>query len=563
MSFFAFSTLFYWILTVAHCFFPLFRQISLYQFDLSSDDENEGDSNSIAHQIEILTKYCKDHGITRHKIYKDDGFSGTNFNRPGFKEMLSDIEAGLVGAGIVKDMSRFGRNYLEVGLYTEIRFPEMGVRFIAVNDGVDSDDQMGNDFTPFRNIINEWYAKDTSKKIRAVFRNKGMSGQRLAVNAPYGYIKGEDGHLLVDEETAPVVELIFQLCVEGNGPGKIARMLKEREIPTPGTITFQRTGQTSRYFPDDPCRWNPATVLSILGQDAYLGRTTNFKTTKLSYKSKKTVINSPDKWAVFEGTHEAIIDKETWEIVQKSREHRRRPTKMGEMGLFSGLAYCADCGAKLYHHRSITLTKEQESYICSNYQSRKKCTAHYIRAVVLEQLVLQNLQRVVAYAQEDENEFVRRVMENKTAVQRAEQEQAKRKLEKQERRISELDRIIQQLYEDRVSGALSAERFAKLSGGYEKEQEELKQSAKELQAIVNTIETQAVNVQSFLKIVRKYTAPTELTPALLREFVEKIVVHAPDKSSGHRTQRIDVHYNFIGEIDFSPEYSQVSRQTTA
>ena len=530
---------------------------------LSRDDENEGDSNSIQHQIEILTKYCKDHDISRYQIYKDDGFSGTNFKRPGFLDMIGDIEAGLVNMVIVKDMSRFGRNYLEVGLYTEIRFPEMGVRFIAVNDGVDSDDQMGNDFTPFRNIINEWYAKDTSKKIRAVFRNKGMSGQRLAVNAPYGYIKGEDGHLLVDEETAPVVELIFQLCVEGNGPGKIARMLKEREIPTPGTITFQRTGQTSRYFPDDPCRWNAATVQRILEQDTYLGRTTNFKTTKLSYKSKKTVINSPDKWAVFEGTHEAIIDKETWEIVQKSREHRRRPTKMGEMGLFSGLAYCADCGAKLYHHRSITLTKEQESYICSNYQSRKKCTAHYIRAVVLEQLVLQNLQRVVAYAQEDENEFVRRVMENKTAVQRAEQEQAKRKLEKQERRISELDRIIQQLYEDRVSGALSAERFAKLSGGYEKEQKELKQSAKELQAIVNTIETQAVNVQSFLKIVRKYTAPTELTPALLREFVEKIVVHAPDKSSGHRTQRIDVHYNFIGEIDFSPEYSRVSRQTTA
>ena len=531
---------------------------------LSYSADRSVESDSIANQKKLIEDFVAAHpDIELVSERVDDGYSGVLFKRPGFLDMIGDIEAGLVNMVIVKDMSRFGRNYLEVGLYTEIRFPEMGVRFIAVNDGVDSDDQMGNDFTPFRNIINEWYAKDTSKKIRAVFRNKGMSGQRLAVNAPYGYIKGEDGHLLVDEETAPVVELIFQLCVEGNGPGKIARMLKEREIPTPGTITFQRTGQTSRYFPDDPCRWNPATVLSILGQDAYLGRTTNFKTTKLSYKSKKTVINSPDKWAVFEGTHEAIIDKETWEIVQKSREHRRRPTKMGEMGLFSGLAYCADCGAKLYHHRSITLTKEQESYICSNYQSRKKCTAHYIRAVVLEQLVLQNLQRVVAYAQEDENEFVRRVMENKTAVQRAEQEQAKRKLEKQERRISELDRIIQQLYEDRVSGALSAERFAKLSGGYEKEQEELKQSAKELQAIVNTIETQAVNVQSFLKIVRKYTAPTELTPALLREFVEKIVVHAPDKSSGHRTQRIDVHYNFIGEIDFSPEYSRVSRQTTA
>ena len=414
----------------------------------------------------------------------------------------------------------------------------------------------------YEKYSNEWYAKDTSKKIRAVFRNKGMSGQRLASNAPYGYIKGEDGHLLVDEETAPVVELIFQLCVEGNGPGKIARMLKEREIPTPGTITSRRTGQTSRYYPDDPCRWNPATVLSILGQDTYLGRTTNFKTTKLSYKSKKTVINSPDKRAVFENTHEAIIDMETWEIVQKNREHRRRPTKLGEMGMFSGLAFCADCGARLYHHRTVTFTKEQESYTCANYRSRKQCTAHYIRAVVLEQLVLQNLQRVVIYAQDDEDEFVRRVMENKTAMQRTGQEQAKRKLEKQERRISELDAIIQRLYEDRVAGALSVERFTRLSEGYEKEQATLKQSTEELRRTIAEVECQSDNIQSFLKIVKKYTEPTELTPALLHEFVEKVVVHAPDKSSGHRVQRIDVHYNFIGEIDFSPEFSQYSKKAT-
>lgn len=530
---------------------------------LSRDDENEGDSNSIAHQIEILTKYAKDHEIVNCKVYKDDGYSGTSFKRPGFQEMMTDIEAGLVGMVVVKDMSRFGRNYLEVGLYTEIRFPEMGVRFVAVNDGVDSDDQMGNDFTPFRNIINEWYAKDTSKKIRAVFRNKGMSGQRLGVHAPYGYIKGEDGHLLLDEETAPVVKLIFQLCVEGNGPGKIARMLREREIPTPGTIIFQRTGRTNHYYPDSPCRWSEETIQQILEQDAYIGRTTNFKTTRLSYKSKKTILNPPDKWAVFENTHEAIIDNETWAIVQKIRAQRNRPTRLGEMGLFSGVAYCADCGARMYHHRCKTLTKEQENYTCGNYRSRKPCTAHYIRAVVLEELVLQNLQRVVAYAQEDEDEFVRRVMENKTAVQKAEREQARRKLEKQERRIGELDRIIQQLYEDRVAGALSAERFAKLSEGYEKEQEALKQSSKELQDIVAAVETQAVNVQSFLKIVRKYTAPTELTPALLREFVEKVVVHAPDKSSGQRIQRIDVHYNFIGEIDFSPEYSGFGKMTTA
>ena len=530
---------------------------------LSRDDENEGDSNSIAHQIEILTKYAKDHGITSYKVYKDDGYSGTSFKRPGFQEMMTDIEAGLVSMVIVKDMSRFGRNYLEVGLYTEIRFPEMGVRFIAVNDGVDSDDQMGNDFTPFRNIINEWYAKDTSKKIRAVFRNKGMSGQRLSTNAPYGYIRGEDGHLLVDEETAPVVELIFQLCAEGNGPGKIARMLKERSIPTPGTIEFQRTGRTRNYHPDNPCGWNESSISNILEQDAYLGRTTNFKTTKLSYKSKKKIENTPDKWAVFEDTHKAIIDPETWEIVQKAREQRRRPTKMGEMGMFSGLAYCADCGARLYHCRTASWTHEQECYTCATYRNKKGCSAHYIRAVVLEQLVLQNLQRVVAYAQEDEDEFVRRIMENKMTLQRTEQEKAKRKLEKQERRYNELDTIIQRLYEDHVVGKLSEERFAKLSEGYEQEQAELKQSIADLSVIVHAAQTQAVNVQSFLKIVKKYTQPTELTPALLREFVEKIVVHAPDKSSGHRIQRIDVHYNFIGEIDFSPEFSQYSKKTTA
>lgn len=530
---------------------------------LSRDDENEGDSDSIAHQIEMLTKYAKDHDIARYKVYKDDGYSGTSFRRPGFQEMLSDIEAGLVNMVIVKDMSRFGRNYLEVGLYTEIRFPEMGVRFIAVNDGVDSDNFMDNDFTPFRNIINEWMAKDTSKKIRAVFRNKGMSGLRLSTQAPYGYLRDEDGHLLIDEETAPVVELIFQLCVEGNGPGRIARMLKEREIPTPGTVEFLRTGRTRNYHPEAPCRWTSESIANILEQDAYLGRTTNFKTTKLSYKSKKTVYNPPEKWAVFEDTHEAIIDKDTWELVQKAREQRRRPTKMGEMGMFSGLAYCADCGARLYHCRTTSWTHEQECYTCASYRTRKQCSAHYIRAVVLEQLVLQNLQRVVAYTQEDEEEFVRRVMANKTATRAAEREQARRKLDKQARRISELDAIIQRLYEDRVAGNLTAERFAKLSEGYEKEQAELTTSVAELRSIVEEAEAQEVNIQSFLKIVKKYTEPTELTPALVHEFVEKIVVHAPDKSSGHRVQQIDVHYNFIGKIDLSPEYSKYSKKTTA
>jgi DNA invertase Pin-like site-specific DNA recombinase len=530
------------------------KLVALY-VRLSRDDENEGDSNSIAYQIAILAKYCKDRGITNYKIYKDDGFPGTNFNRPGFKEMLADIEAGLVGTVIVKDMSRFGRNYLEVGLYTEIRFPEMGVRFIAINDGVDSDDLMDNDFTPFRNIINEWYAKDTSKKIRAVFRNKGMSGQRLSGVPPYGYIKGESGQLLIDEETAPVVKMIFQLCVEGNGTGKIARILQEREIPTPGTIRFQRAGLTGKYHPDAPCSWRNETISGILAQDAYLGRTTNFKTYKPSFKSKRTVFNPPEKRVTFENTHPAIIDLDTWEIVQKNRAQRRRPMKCDIVDKFSGLVVCYDCGQRLYHSWEASRPHEQESYICGTYRKRgKPCTAHFIRVVVLETLVLQNLQRIVAYAQEDEDEFVRRVMENKLAVQRTEQEQSKRKLEKQQRRITELDAIIQKLYEDNVKGKLTDERFAKLSATYEAEQAELERSTESLQNIVEAAEMQSVNIKSFLKIVKKYTEPTELTPQLLHEFVDKIVVHEADKSSGHRIQRIDIHYNFIGEIDFSPEY---------
>ena len=262
----------------------------------------------------------------------------------------------------------------------------------------------------------------------------------------------------------------------------------------------------------------------------------------------------------FENTHPAIIDRETWEMVQKARAQRRRPTKMGEMGMFSGLAYCADCGARLYHCRSTSWTHEQECYTCANYRKRKGCSAHYIRAVVLEQLVLQNLQRVMAYVKDDEDEFVRRVMKNKLTAQMAEQVQAKRQLEKQERRINELDAIIQRLYEDHVMGKLTAARFTRLSEGYEREQSELETSAESLRALVHSTEAEEINIQSFLKIVKKYTEPTELTPLLLHEFVEKIVVHAPDKSSGHRIQQIDVHYNFIGEIDLSPEYS---RKTTA
>jgi len=526
---------------------------------LSRDDDNEGDSNSIQHQKQILEKYAKDHSITNYKFYVDDGYSGTSFNRPGFQEMLADIEAGYVDCVIVKDMSRFGRNYLEVGMYTEIMFPDKDVRFIAINDGVDSarDD---NDFTPFRNIINEWYAKDTSKKIRAVFRAKGLSGKRLSTQTPYGYLKGENGQLIEDTETAPVVRLIFRLAVEGNGPGKIARILREKQIVTPGTLEFHRTGRTSRYNPEFPYQWHESTVVNILEQKDYLGNTYNFKTTKKSYKSKKVIRNPEEKQVVFENTHVALIDQETWDLVQKARQSRRRPTKMGDMGMFSGMVYCADCGNKLHLCRTKSWDRSLDNYVCGTYKRRRgECSAHYIRSTVLETLVLDNLQKVIAYVRDYENDFVQQVTENKAAEQMQMLSVSKRQMEQQMRRIAEIDNIIKRLYEDNLNGKLSDSRFFKMSADYEQEQRTLENSNAELKCMVDTCEEQSLNIKSFLKCVRKYTEPCELTPDMLHELVEKIIVYAPDKSSGHRTQQIDIYYNFVGKIPLSKEVA--TRQT--
>ena len=526
---------------------------------LSRDDDNEGDSNSIQHQKQILEKYAKDHSITNYKFYVDDGYSGTSFDRPGFQEMLADIEAGYVDCVIVKDMSRFGRNYLEVGMYTEIMFPDKDVRFIAINDGVDSarDD---NDFTPFRNIINEWYAKDTSKKIRAVFRAKGLSGKRLSTQTPYGYLKGENGQLIEDTETAPVVRLIFRLAVEGNGPGKIARILREKQIVTPGTLEVHRTGRTSRYNPEFPYQWHESTVVNILEQKDDLGNTYNFKTTKKSYKSKKVIRNPEEKQVVFENTHVALIDQETWDLVQKARQSRRRPTKMGDMGMFSGMVYCADCGNKLHLCRTKSWDRSLDNYVCGTYKRRRgECSAHYIRSTVLETLVLDNLQKVIAYVRDYENDFVQQVTENNAAEQMQMLSVSKRQMEQQMRRIAEIDNIIKRLYEDNLNGKLSDSRFSKMSADYEQEQRTLENSNAELKCMVDTCEEQSLNIKSFLKCVRKYTEPCELTPDMLHELVEKIIVYAPDKSSGHRTQQIDIYYNFVGKIPLSKEVA--TRQT--
>jgi len=536
---------------------------------LSRDDDSEGDSNSIAHQKQILEKYGRDHGIENYRFYVDDGYSGTNFNRPGFKEMLADIEAGHIKTVLVKDMSRFGRNYLEVGMYTEIMFPEKGIRFIAINDGVDSE-RDDNDFTPFRNIINEWYAKDTSRKITAVLHAKGMSGKRLASQAPYGYVIGEDGKLIRDEETAPVVQMIFQLCAEGNGPGTIARMLKERGIATPGTIEFRRTGRTRFYHADDPYGWTSASVAQLLGRKEYLGCTVNFKTVKKSYKNKNSVLNKQENQAVFEGTHEPLIDTELWNVVQKNREQRHRPTRLGKPALFAGVLFCADCGSRMVIHRITTGNTKGKSYSpsyrCRNYASDHgfhRCEMHYIRENILIELVLDNLQAVMSYARDYEDEFVRQITDNTMAEQAKQHAVCKRQLDQQTRRIDEIDSIIQRLYEDNVTGKLTDDRFVKMSATYEREQRELEASTTELKKAMAVCETQKVNIESFLKLVKSYTQPEQLTPEILHMFIEKIAVHKADYTSGDREMQIDIHYNFVGQLDMSVANSKTRKMTRA
>lgn len=346
---------------------------------LSQDDKQEGDSNSIINQKKILKRYAIEHGYQPYVFFVDDGFSGTNFNRPDFQRMIAEVEAGRIKRVIVKDMSRLGRDYLQVGMYTEIMFPNMDVHFIAVNDGVDS--HVGeNEFTPFRNIINEWYAKDTSKKIRAVKRSKGMAGEHIGSHAPYGYMKNPDNkkEWLIDEEAAEVVREIFRLCVNGYGPTRIANILTERKILCPTYYALEHGEKPRTVLPPDKYLWSATVVSHILERMDYLGHTVNFKTHVKSYKNRKKIDNSPEQWRIFENTHEAIIDKETFEIVQKIRSGKRRPTKMGDMPMFSGLLYCADCGSKMTFHRQMAQSAEKHNFVCSNYRhNSKSCTIFF------------------------------------------------------------------------------------------------------------------------------------------------------------------------------------------
>ena len=521
---------------------------------LSHEDELQGESNSISNQKRILETYAKQNGFSNLRWYTDDGYSGANFQRPGFQAMLADIEAGKVGTVIVKDMSRLGRNYLQVGMYTEMIFPQKGVRFIAINDGVDSA-QGENDFAPLRNIFNEWLVRDTSKKIKAVKRSKGMSGKPITSKPVYGYLMDEDENFIIDEEAAPVVKQIYRLCLAGNGPTKIARMLTEQQIPTPGTLEYRRTGSTRRYHPGYECKWATNTVVHLLENREYTGCLVNFKTEKPSYKLKHSIENPPEKQAVFENHHEPIIDRETWERVQELRKQRKRPNRYDEVGLFSGILFCADCGSVMYQQRYQTDKRKQDCYICGSYKKRTAdCTAHFIRTDLLTAGVLSNLRKVTSYAAKHEARFMKLLIEQNEDGDRRRNAAKKKELEAAEKRIAELSAIFKRLYEDSVTGRISDERFTELSADYEAEQKELKERAARLREELSKAQEATANAEKFMNVVRRHTTIEELTPTLLREFVEKIVVHESVALDGKRRgklrrQEIEIYYSFVGKVE--------------
>ena len=534
---------------------------------LSRDDELQGDSNSIKNQKAILQKYADDNGFTNTEFFVDDGYSGTNFDRPDWQRLISLVEEGRIGTIIVKDMSRLGRDYLKVGYYTEVLFPGSDIRFIAINNNVDSANQQDSDFTPFLNIINEWYAKDTSKKIRAVFKSKGESGKPLCTNPPYGYIKDpvDKTRWIVDEEAAKVVREAFRLCMQGYGPSQIAKEFTRRRIMNP-TAHAKKNGINipDNRGHDDDYVWRGSTIVHMLSRQEYLGHTVNFKTYRKSYKQKKQMKNDPSEWMIFENTHEAIIEESVFEVVQRIRDGRRRLTPMGEMPLLSGMMFCADCGNKMYQVRGRGWEHEKEYFVCATYRKIKGgCSSHQIRNAIVEELLLDGISRVTAFARDCEDEFVEMVTKKTKSELDKSMRDSKRELEQAQARMAKLDEIIQRLYEDNIEGKISDERFTKMTANYEAEQQTLEKRVTELKSIMTEEKESALNVDHFLSLVRKYTEIKELTAEIIREFVEKIYVYKAERIDGRRVQRIKIVWNCIGEFDPPVSASTTEQEISA
>ena len=521
---------------------------------LSQDDGLEGDSNSIQNQKNILQKFAEDHHFPNLCFYVDDGFSGGNFQRPAFQQMISDMENGEIGIIVTKDLSRLGRNQLHTGLYIEERFPMFGVRYIAINDNVDTDSSESNDLMPFKNLFNEWFIRDTSRKIRAVLKAKAERGDRPGTRAPYGYIKDpETKKLAVDDEAAAIVRRIFAMCASGNGPSQIARILKKEQVLTPTMYAYTRYGMNHTCLDTaHPYNWSDSAIANLLENEIYLGNTVNMKYSTKSYKDKRRVEHSREECLVFKDTHPVLITQEVWDIVQRVRKNRRRPTKMEEQNKYSGLVFCADCGSNMVLHRARTMSASYNHFTCRTYKKDgESCTGHYIRECVLDEVVLEDLRRVTAMARERPEEFAAYIGSRQSAEIQREIRRQEKELAAMRKRKAELDAIFKKLYEDSVLSRITTEQFQMLSSSYTEEQNQIAAGIPQKEAdIIQRLRETVSGTDGFLDKAKRYMDITELTPELLRLFIEKIVVHEKEvKWSKHAPQTVEIYYNGIGFID--------------
>lgn len=537
---------------------------------LSRDDEMVGDSNSIVNQKKMLEDYAKQNGYTNIEHFTDDGYSGGSFDRPDWKRMVAGIEDGSIGTVIVKDMSRIGRDYLQVGFYTEVMFKEKEVHFIAIANGVDNQKRESSEFAPFLNIMNEWYIRDSSRKVTTVLRARGMEGKHTTNNAIYGYRKSEEdkNQWVIDEEAAEVVRRIYRMSLEGKGPYEIARILSEEQIERPSYYLAKRGLGTCRSNNNTatPYVWRGATVRDILSKPEYMGHTVNFRSYKESYKDKRAKKTPKEDWVIFKNTQEAIVSEEMWNKVQELRKTVRRTDTVGEANPFTGLLYCADCGAKMYNHRGGAgrarnwkgelngkRRPDRDEYNCSTYNlSRqsydKQCSQHYIRTEVVRKLVLETIKAVSDYVITNEEEFINRIYSSSRDKQKESIRSLKRKIAQDTKRVNELNMLMKKLYEDNISGKLSDKRFEFMLSEFENEQDTLEISMENAKVEIEKYESDTVRADKFIELVKRYTDFSELTTPMLNEFVEKILVHEADYSSGERVQEVEIYLNFIGKF---------------
>jgi len=537
---------------------------------LSRDDESVGDSGSIVNQKAMLENYAEQYGFSNVAHFSDDGYSGKDFERPDWKKLIEEIEKDNIGTVIVKDVSRVGRDYLQTGYYTEVYFREKGIRFIAISNNIDSENSESGEFAPFLNIMSEWYLRDMSRKVKTAKKTQGMSGKRLTTKPIYGYMldPNDKTKWVVDSEAAEVVKRIFALTVEGKGVKQIARIFVADKIERPTAHQHNR-GIVNWPTLDhsDPYNWRESTIATIITKPEYLGHTVNFRTYKDSYKDKRMKFRPEEDWIVFENTHPAIVDPETWATAQERRKTVRRFDKTGYSNPFTGLVFCADCGAKLYNRRTHgdktyvcsytgkTRTRHPtDAYYCSTYSitgriHAAKCTSHYIGTKVLQQLTLEAIKSVSEYVRDNEEDFINKLREVSLIRQDEEAKSHKKRMVKEQKRVNELNTLIKRIYEDYANGKLNENRYDVLYIEYELEQKELINSIATLQAELDSFNTDSNRAEQFVNLVKKYTDFTELTPTMIGEFLEKIVVYEADKSSGEREQGVDIHLNFIGKFD--------------